>query len=128
MKNELKVIARGHTINLSKELEILLKFLNIKPNQDKIAFGILLDILDTTNQENGVKTKDIAKRAGISQAAAIYQINKFLEKGFIKKIGSRYFLRGETLEETIDEMKKDYLRKMERIKKVAKRLDQFLYS
>lgn len=127
MKNELRVIPREHTVNLNKELGVLLEFLEIKPSRDKVAFGILLDLLDAGNRERGIKTAEVAKRMGITQAAAIYQVNKLVGKGFAQKAGSRYFLRGGNLEETMDEIKKDYLRKMERMKKVAKRMDQFIY-
>jgi predicted transcriptional regulator len=124
-KNQLVVLPKGHTLNLNKEMGILLDYLGISPKKDRLAFSIFLHVL-SNNLKGGVKTKDIMESEGVTQAAAVYHLNKFIEKGFVIKRGTRYFLRGETIEETVDELKKDFLRKAERMKKVAKRIDDFI--
>ncbi len=124
-KNQLAVLPKGHTINLNKEMGILLEYFGINPKKDRLAFSIFLHVL-SNNLKGGVKTKEIVETEGVTQAAAVYHLNKFLEKGLVIKRGTRYFLRGETIEETVDELKKDFLRKAERMKKVAKRVDDFI--
>lgn len=124
-ENQIVVLPKGHTINLNREMGILLDYLGISPKKDRLAFSIFLHVL-SNNLKGGVKTKDLVESEGVTQAAAVYHLNKFIEKGFVIKRGTRYFLRGESIEETVDELKKDFLRRAERMKKVAKRIDDFI--
>lgn len=125
LKNQIVVLPKGHTFNMNKEMGILLEYFGINPKKDRLAFNIFLHVL-SNNLKGGVKTKAIMQAEGVTQAAAVYHLNKFIERGLVIKRGTRYFLRGESIEETVDELKKDFLRRAERIKKIAKRVDDFI--
>lgn len=127
MKNEIVFAGKGHTINLDKELTLLFKFFGIDPAKDKLALNIFLDLVtNSCSRGKGLKTMDVVNKEHVTQAAVVYHLNNFMKKGFVVKNGRFYCLRGDSLKETIEEIEIDKLREMDRIKKVAKRIDDFL--
>jgi len=150
VKNEIMSIGRKHSVNLDRELMLIFEFLDINPYKNKMAINILLDIIATAHKarnrsasvnytpvtnfkdkynsscKRGVKTSQLAKKFFITQADVVYHLNNFMKKGVIVKKGRLYCLRESTLEETIYEVELDKLREFTKIKKVAKRIDDFL--
>lgn len=127
MKNELMLKTKTHTINLDKELALLFNFFGINPNKDKLALAVFLELISSSyNGGRGIRTIDIVRKENVTQAAVVYHINNFMEKGFVIKQGRYYRLKGETIKETLEEMETEYLRNMDRMKKIAKRIDEFL--
>ena len=128
----LSIKKQTHTFNLDKELFTILRFFGINPFKDKLAVKIFLYLLankcndNPSNKNNGIRTIDIARSEHVTQASVIYHLNRFIQKGFVVKHGRYYCLRAPTLEETIYEMELDRLREIAKIKKIAKRIDDYL--
>ncbi|MFA5049992.1 MAG: hypothetical protein WC501_03210 [Candidatus Micrarchaeia archaeon] len=119
---------KGHTINVDKEILSIAEFFGIDPKKEKLAFTIFLYLLDSSLKNKGIKTIDIAKSEKTTQAAVVYHLNYFIGRGFVIKKRREYFLIGKTLTETIDEMVQKYLQNSDKMRKIAKIIDEHLIS
>ena len=59
-----------------------------------------------------------------TQGAIVYHINMFMSHGLVIKQGRRYFLRSASLDETIEELEQDMLRRMRKLRELAKHIDE----
>jgi len=136
IKNELILKNNKHTLNFNRELSILFDFFGINPKKDKLALDIFLELISTSfNTPNdlkirgkyeGIKSMDIVKNFGVTQAAVVYHLNNFIKKGFVIKEGVHYRLIGGNLKNTVEEVGFSFMRKLDKVKKIAKRVDDFL--
>jgi hypothetical protein len=55
-------------------------------------------------------------------------MNTFVRNGIVIKQGRQYVLRGENLDRTFEELEFDMLRRMRRMRELAKRLDEEMFS
>lgn len=126
MKNELVPATRQHTFNMDKEMMALFEFFGIDPHKDALASAVFASLVGNAQKKKGTTTREIAENTGATQAAIAYHMRKFVEMGFAEKRGRNYFMRGDTLGETLSEMEADYLRRMDRAKKMARRIDEYI--
>lgn len=126
MKNEIVPATGQHTFSMDREMMALLEFFGIDPYKDALASEVFLSIVGNAQKKRGTTTREIAERAGATQAAVAYHMRRFLEMGFVEKRGREYFMRGGTLGGAISEIEGDYLRKIDRVRKIAKRIDEYI--
>lgn len=113
--------------NLEDEIRWMCRCLDMDPKKDRIAFEIFLHLLNASRHSKGVRTIEITRDVGVTQAAVVYHMNAFMRSGVIVKKGREYYLRGGNLEQTIGEMETDMLRRLMMIRKVAEKIDEELF-
>ncbi|MBU1197258.1 hypothetical protein KJ765_01970 [Candidatus Micrarchaeota archaeon] len=92
--------------------------------QDDLRKHILQEILEAERQERGVRSHNISIKMHVTRGGAVYHLNKMIESGLIVRNGREYELRGQNLEQTLEEMEEDMLRMFKRMRNIAKELDE----
>jgi predicted transcriptional regulator len=111
-----------------ENLAVICECFGIDPEKDKLAYEIFKEIIEAQKKDKGVRTIEITKRAHVTQAAVVYHMNTFIRNGIIIREGREYRLRGRTLDETFDELEQDMLRRMRRMRELAKRIDESFFD
>lgn len=130
MKKKQNAIVVAKTVkNVQREkpdemLAAVCEFFGIDPDRDKLAYEIFTEIIVARKENKGVKTIDVTKKAHVTQAAVVYHMNTFMRNGLIIKQGREYVLRGENLDQTFDELEQDMVRRMRRMRELARILDE----
>lgn len=107
------------------ELEWIFRCLGLGGEEDELAKEIFKQIVRTSKKE-GVSSRELKEKEGVTQAAVVYHLNVFMRSGLIIKQGRYYILRGSSLEETLAEVETDLIKRLDRIKKIAKKLEEEL--
>lgn len=110
--------------NLGKEIEWICECLGLANREDDLAVDIFKELLRASKKREGVSSKEITDKKTVTQGAVIYHLNIFIRSGVIEKRGRRYFLRSHRLDETLGELEQDMLRRMQRLKEIARRIDE----
>ncbi len=109
-------------------LTVICEYFGIEPEKDRLAYEIFMEIIEANKKNRGVKTIDVTKKTHVTQAAVVYHMNTFMKNGLIIREGTAYRLRGRNLDETFDELEQDMLRRMRRMRELAKRLDKRFFE
>lgn len=110
--------------SVEEEIKWLCRCLGLEPERHKLAFDIFLHLLAANRRGDGVKTRDITMHSNVTQAAVVYHMNMFMCSGLAVKRGSKYYLRGRTLSETLAEMEADIAKRMSMLKEIGRRIDE----
>jgi hypothetical protein len=113
--------------DIEAEIDWICECLGLAGERNDLAREIFRNLILASRQRKGISTREIKEERNVTQAAVVYHINIFQSSGLIIKKGRRYFLRGPTLEATLEEMEQDMLRRMSRLRKIAKRLEESGY-
>jgi len=127
MLNEMKAPPKNE-LNSGEALGIICECFGIDPEKDKLAYEIFKEIMEARKGEHGVRTIEITRKIHVTQAAVVYHMNTFMRDGLIVKEGREYRLRGRNLDQTFDELEQDMLRRMKRMREIAKRLDEEFFG
>ncbi|MFA5077609.1 MAG: hypothetical protein WC488_04240 [Candidatus Micrarchaeia archaeon] len=117
-----------HSSDVKSELVWMCKCLDMDPKRDRLAFDIFLHLLDASRKGGGVKTIEITRTNNVTQAAVVYHMNTFMRAGLIVRRGREYYLRGGSLEKTVEEVEADMLRRMRLLRAMAGRIDETLFG
>ncbi len=90
---------------------------------DELAKEVFREIVKTG--EKGVRSKEIQEKTGVTQGAVVYHLNIYRRSGLIIKEGRYYYLKRQTLDRTLEEMEYEMLRHFQRMRKLAKLMDEF---
>ena len=96
-------------------------------DMDKTSAKIMHCFLKKVVEKDVVTAEEIAEELKIARSTVIHHLKKYEKAGMIVKIGSKYELRERTLEETLQEMERDVIREFEKLKKVAKKIDDSIF-
>ena len=89
---------------------------------DELAKEVFRELVKTG--EKGVRSKEIQEKTGVTQGAVVYHLNTFRRSGLIIKEGRYYYLKRPTLDRTLEEMEYEMLRHFQRMRKLAKLMDE----
>lgn len=106
------------------ELEWIFQCLGLGGDEDKLAKEIFKQIVKATRDSQGISSRELKDSEKVTQAAIVYHLNVFMRSGLVIKQGRIYMLRAPTLEETLDELENDLVSRLERIKRIAKKLEK----
>ena len=106
-----------------KQLEWICECLGIDEN-DELARKIFKALVLAGEKGGGVSTREITDKTHVTQGAVVYHMNFFMRSGIIIKQGRKYFLRSYSLSNTIEEMEQDMMRTMDRMRRIAKLLEE----
>lgn len=116
-KITLRDIREPSTDNIDDEIEWIFRCFDLGEKDDYIAKEIFKELVKRS--ESGVRSAEICTRCNVTQGAVVYHLNNLIQSGFAVKQGRYYYLRKQRLDETIDELENEMLRRFERIKRIA---------
>lgn len=111
--------------DLDAGLDFIYQCLGLGDERDEIGMVVFRALVKASRQGGGISSKDIAQLSHVTQAAIIYHLNQFKRSGLVVKEGRNYYLRGHTLENTLEDMESDMTRRFDRMKKIAKKIDGY---
>ncbi|MBN1170091.1 helix-turn-helix transcriptional regulator [Candidatus Micrarchaeota archaeon] len=104
-------------------LDQIYESLGLGDERDDVGKLVFRAIVKSTIAGEGISSRDIMELGTVSQAAIIYHLNIFQRAGLVVKEGRSYFLRANNLSNTLEDMESDIRRRFERLKKIAKKID-----
>lgn len=112
--------------NLQKEVDWICQCLGLADSKDDLAAEIFKELLHATKERSGVSSKEIMEKKKVTQGAVVYHLNIFMGSGIVIKQGRRYYLRSASLDETIEDLETDMLRRIKKLRALARHIDQEL--
>lgn len=106
------------------ELNWIFQCLGLGGETDEIGRDIFREVVRTSREGAGVSSRELMEKAGVTQAAVVYHLNTFIRSGLVVKQGRYYYLRGGSLENALEEIEHDMVRRMSRLKEIAKKIDE----
>ena len=110
--------------NADTELEYIYQCLGLGDERDAVGRSVFHALVKASAQGTGISSRDIMQLGAVSQAAVIYHLNLFQRSGLVIKDGRMYYLRGHTLEQTLEEMENDMHRRFENLKAIARKIEE----
>ncbi len=93
-------------------------------DKDKTASAIFREIVSSTEKRQSITSTSLAESVGMSRGSVINHLNNLLRSGLIIRVGRQYTPRSKSVYRTIEEIEEDVDRIFERMKKIAKAIDQ----
>ena len=110
--------------NPEKELEWIFQCLGLGDESNRIAQDIFRELVRASKERHGISSRELKDKEQVSQAAIIYHLNTFMRSGLIVKQGRLYYLRAPSLEETLEELERDMMFRLERLRRIARKLEE----
>ena len=95
-------------------------------DKDRTSERIFLTLLKK-NKEGVVTFEDLLKEVPVSKSTLSHHLQKYIKHGLLIKTRKGYEFREHSLERTIEEIERDLIKEIERIKEVARKIDELLY-
>lgn len=108
------------------ELEWIYRCLGLGDESDELGKQIFKQLVLASMKNEGISSREIMDKEDVTQAAIVYHLNAFIRAGLIIKVGRKYYLRAQTLENTLEEIENDVRTRLERIRKIARKVEEFL--
>jgi len=100
-----------------------LELFNLR-DKDQSCFRIFIELLKATKMQTPLSSDELARRLNLSRGTVVYHLNKLIESGIVIVVKNKYILRGNNLQELVDELEADILSSFRELKKVAKEIDE----
>ncbi|MFH1394320.1 MAG: hypothetical protein ABII71_00705 [Candidatus Micrarchaeota archaeon] len=120
----LREVDRPKDEDVEEQLDWICECLGLSGQRNELAREIFRDLIIASRDRSGVSTREIKEKQSVTQAAVVYHLNIFQGSGLIIKQGRRYYLRSSTLEGTLEEMEQDMIRRMARLRKIARIIEE----
>ncbi len=95
-------------------------------DKDRTTERIFLAFLKKQRM-GGVRFDELLKEVQVSKSTLSHHLRKYIRYGLLIRTQEGYELREHSLEKTIEEIERDFLKEIERIKEIARRIDELLY-
>jgi len=105
------------------EIDYVYQCLGLGDERDDVGRHVFRTLVKASTRGEGISSRDLMQLSEVSQAAVIYHLNMFQRSGLVIKDGRNYYLRGHTLEATLEEMENDMNRRFENLKAIARRIE-----
>jgi hypothetical protein len=106
------------------EIDYVYQCLGLGDERDDVGRHVFRALVRASKQGTGISSRDLMALSEVSQAAVIYHLNLFQRSGLVAKDGRMYYLRGRTLEQTLEEIEGDMHLRFSHLKAVAKKIEQ----
>ncbi len=93
---------------------------------EKTSAKLLLCILKHSIKNGPVKPEVLAQEVKLSRSTVVHHLQKYIRVGMIVRTQGGYELRERTLEGTIREIERDIEKEFERIRRIARKIDEEL--
>jgi hypothetical protein len=110
--------------SVDAETDYIYQCLGLGDERDDVGRFVFRALVRASTQGTGISSRDIMELSEVSQAAVIYHLNLFQRSGLVIKDGRMYYLRGHTLEQTLDEIEGDMHHRFEQLKEIARRISR----
>ncbi len=116
---------KGHDINY--ELQWLGNSLGLfgERDRDRSCFRVFITLVKEAKKEP-LSSDQIAHQLHLSRGTVVHHVNNLMESGIVARERGGYALRMETLQELMNEMKRDMERMFLRLDRVSKEIDEVL--
>jgi len=104
------------------ETDYIYQCLGLGNERDDVGLAVFRALVRASKQGTGISSRDIMELSEVSQAAVIYHLNLFQRSGLVIKDGRMYYLRGHSLEQTLEEIEGDMHMRFEHLKSIARRI------
>jgi len=123
---ELKMLGKNER-DVTKKIEWLCDSLGMlsKRDKDRTSARILELLLNSAKRNEGLTSESIAVSLNISRSTALHHLERYASSGIVVK-DNGYHLRCSSVEEVIDEIELEIKRSLERIRKIAREIDESL--
>jgi hypothetical protein len=105
------------------EIDYVYQCLGLGDERDDVGRHVFRALVRASTRGQGISSRDLMQLSEVSQAAVIYHLNMFQRSGLVIKDGRNYYLRGHTLEATLEEMENDMHRRFENLKAIARKIE-----
>jgi len=111
--------------NMNRDLQWFSESLGLFTERDKekSCFRIFIELIKAARKKQTLSSDEIAFNSNLSRGTVVYHLNRLMESGLIVSHDNRYILRVDNLEELIEEIKKDVLKTLDDLKRIAEDLD-----
>lgn len=109
-----------HEEDENTEIDYIYQCLGLGDERDDVGLLVFRALVRSSIQ--GISSRDLMQLSEVSQAAVIYHLNLFQRSGLVIRDGRIYRLRGDTLEQTLEEMQNDMQRRFEHLKDAARKI------
>jgi len=109
--------------DVDADIDYVYQCLGLGDERDDVGRVVFRALVKSGKRGTGISSRDIMELSETSQAAVIYHLNNFQRSGLVVKDGRNYFLRGHTLEQTLEEMEGDIHRRFEHLKSIARKIE-----
>ena len=89
-------------------------------------FRVFLELVKAAKSGNPLSSDELAETLNLTRGTVVHHINKLIEAGIVLYDGKHYWLRDNSLELLIEELKKDTDRTIDDMRKAAREIDQML--
>ncbi len=109
--------------NVERDIDYVYQCLGLGDERDDVGRHVFHALVRASTRGEGISSRDLMQLSEVSQAAVIYHLNMFQRSGLVIKDGRNYFLRGHTLEATLEEMENDMHRRFDNLRAVARKIE-----
>ena len=95
-------------------------------DRDSSCFRIFITLLKRTRRNEAISSDEIAERLGLSRGTVIHHLTKLMNSGIVVREKGGYLLKENSLEGVIKDMKRDVEAMFEKLREVAKEIDEGL--
>lgn len=114
--------------DINKELQWLggsLGLFNLR-DKDKSCFRIFITLIQSVKDDRKLSSDEIAAMTKLTRGTVIHHLNHLMDSGMVVSEKNKYVLRMDSLEEVVEHMKKDADDAWERLREVARDIDEKL--
>jgi hypothetical protein len=105
------------------EIDYIYQCLGLGDERDDVGRSVFRALVKASMAGTGISSRDIMALGEVSQAAVIYHLNLFQRSGLVTKDGRMYYLRGHTLEQTLEELENDMHRRFDYLRGIARKVE-----
>jgi len=110
--------------DIDSEIDYIYQCLGLGDERDDVGRHVFRALVKASLRNEGISSRDLMQLSEVSQAAVIYHLNLFQRSGLVIKDGRNYLLRGQSLEQTLEEMENDMHRRFEYLKGIARKIEE----
>ena len=92
-------------------------------DKDSSCFRIFIALVHDMKSSRGLSSDEIAIMTGLTRGTVIHHLNKLMDSGLILSAENKYFLRVNSLEELVDEVKQNVLKSLDNLKLIGSHID-----
>ena len=121
-----KRIERPFSGSLEKELEWICGSLGfLEPiDRGKTAASVFREVMLSTEKQRPLTSSQISKRIEMSRGSVVNHLNSLQRSGLVVRQGRLYLARSRSMFRTIEEIEEDIERVFQRMKKIARGIDE----